>query len=195
MPPSWRPNTIDVNTMSDFNDWSFRRTVQCPELNITNHPFRRASISLYCEGAVPSIVRKQPHFDAGVFEIPFGDQCLSDVIDNCCKDESVVPNIVHYVWFSNTKMNFFHFLSFMSAVKFINPCFILIHGPFVPYGKYWDFFMHMYPSVIHVKRSPPTSVAGNQLAYPEHGSDVMRIEALQGIAFIRIAITKTCLYI
>ena len=92
----------------------------------------------------------------------------------------MVPNVVHYVWFGSQSMTFFHFLSFMSAVKFIKPCLILIHGPSVPYGIYWDYFLSVYSNVIHVKRSRPTAIAGNKLAFVRHGSDVMRIEALQG---------------
>ena len=170
------------STTSELNatDWSFKKRVQCPEFNISNYPSKRKMTGLQCNrNTTPSITQTYSN-DGNIFEISFGDSCLIDAIDMCCKDSFVVPKIVHYVWFGSQPMTFFQFLSFMSAVKFIKPCLILIHGTSVPYGIYWDYFLRVYPNVIHVKRSRPTAVGGNKLAYVRHGSDVMRIEALQG---------------
>ena len=170
------------STTSELNatNWSFDKRVQCPEFNISYYPPKREMIGLQCNrNTTPSITQTYSN-DGNIFEISFGDSCLIDVIDLCCKDSFVVPNVVHYVWFGSQPMNFFHFLSFMSAVKFIKPCLILIHGTFVPYGIYWDYFLSVYSNVIHVRRSRPTTVGRNKLAYVRHGSDVMRIEALQG---------------
>ena len=172
-----QPSDIKLNR----TDWSFKKPVQCPELNISNYPPTRKSIFLQCTCKNnKSCINQKDSEDSSIFEIPFGDTCLIDAIDLCCKDNFLVPNIVHYVWFGNIPMTFFHLLSFMSAVNFIKPCMILIHGPDLPHGVYWDFFLRVYSNVIHVKRSRPTAVAGNKLAFKEHGSDVMRIEALQG---------------
>ena len=174
----WPLNSTE--SQSDPTDWSFKRRVKCPELNLSIYSHARTLVSLDCKrGRTPFIMRKDS-VNNSIFEIPFGDTCLIDAIDKTCKDNFVVPNIVHYVWFNSTPLSFFNFLSFMSAVKFIRPCWILIHGPALPHGVYWNFFLRVFPNVIHVKRSRPTAVAENNLAYPEHASDVMRIEALQG---------------
>ena len=170
------------STTSELNatDWSFNKRMQCPDFNISNYPSKRTMIGLQCNrNTTPSITQTYSN-NGNIFEISFGDSCLIDVIDLHCKDSFVVPNVVHYVWFGSQPMTFFHFLSFMSAVKFIKPCLIIIHGSSVPYGIYWDYFLRVFPNVIHVKRSRPTAVGGNKLAYVRHGSDVMRIEALQG---------------
>ena len=175
---TWRRYT--ATTELNATDWSFNTRVQCPEFNPSNYLSTRKLIVLQCKRNTTPCITETDSNDTNVFEIPFGDTCLIDAIDLCCKDRFVVENIVHYVWFGNQTMTFFHFLSFMSTVNFIKPCLILIAGTTLPYGMYWDYFLRVFPNVIHVKRSRPTAVGGNKLAYVEHGSDVMRIEALQG---------------
>ena len=177
---TWRLSFVD--TEPNRTDWSFNKRVQCPELNISNYPQTRKSIYLQCKSnsTIPRIAQKYSN-DSSIFEVPFGDTCLIDALDFCCNDTFKVQNIVHYVWYGSKPMTFFPFLSFMSAVRFIRPCLILIHGPSLPHGAYWDYFLRVFPNVIHVNRSLPTAVGGTPLAYPEHGSDVMRIEALQGM--------------
>lgn len=100
---------------------------------------------------------------------------MSKFIELYCGDENLVPNVVHYVWCKKHELGFFHFLSFMSALRFIKPCLILFHGDFLPFGKYWNFFISDFHRVIHVQRKCPDG-----FGFLEHASDVMRIEALMG---------------
>lgn len=67
-----------------------------------------------------------------------------------------------------------------SSCRFINPCVVLIHGPDLPHGPYWEYFLQISPNIVHVYRERPTHVFKNQLRFKEHSSDVMRIEALIG---------------
>ena len=181
LPQPWRLNSTESE--SDLTDWSFKRSVKCPELNISSYSPIRTLVSLNCKREETPFITQRDTVSSSIFEIPFGDTCLINAVDRFCKDNFVVPNIVHYVWFNSTQFSFFNFLSFMSAIKFIRPCLILIHGPAIPYGDYWDFFLRAFPNVMHVKRSRPTAVAENNFAYPEHASDVMRIEALLGESY------------
>ena len=181
LPQPWRLNSTESE--SDPSDWSFKRSVKCPELNISSYSPIRTLVSLNCKRDEAPFITQRDTVSSSIFEIPFGDTCLINAIDRFCKDNFVVPNIVHYVWFNSTQLSFFNFLSFMSAIKFIRPCLILIHGPAIPYGIYWDFFLRAFPNVMHVKQSRPTAVAENNFAYPEHASDVMRIEALLGESY------------
>ena len=62
--------------------------------------------------------------------------------------------------------------------RFMKPCLIVLHGPFVPYGDYWNYLVQLSPNIVHVRRERPTEVFGNTLKFKEHSSDVMRIQAL-----------------
>ncbi|KAL3836289.1 hypothetical protein ACJMK2_021726 [Sinanodonta woodiana] len=139
----------------------------------------RKKITLNCERGRPFIKISetiQPH---DIFQISYDDPCLTNYIDNCCSDSKPVPNIVHFIWFMYKEFNFFHYLSFMSAVRFVRPCLILLHGNYVPHGRYWRSFTLSFPFVILVQRSPRSSIFGNKIKFLEHISDVMRIEILK----------------
>ena len=176
----WRSETFNYDVVSDMTDWSFRKRITCPKFTARGFPRARQMIALQCDSSV-EIVTKISNSSKDIFEIPFGDKCLIDVINKYCTEGNRVPNIVHYVWYSKTSMDFLHFLSFISVIKFVSPCLILIHGPYLPYGLYWEYFVRVYPRIIHVKRKPPRKAGSRFLAFPEHGSDMMRIEALQGM--------------
>ena len=180
LPVSWLPGPLHAETVSDMQDWSFQNIITCPKFTVYNAPSERKIVSLKCDGDSARLVTTISNKSADIFTVPFNNKCLLNFIDSCCLNGRTVPNVVHYIWFSHNDMDFFHFLSFISAVKFVKPCLILIHGPYRPYGVYWHYFLHVFPNVIHVHRNLTRTVKGNKLAYAEHGSDVMRIEALEG---------------
>ena len=171
---------VSAKPASDMTNWSFQNIIICPDFSLRDVPLERKTMSLQCDGNSARLISRRTNSSADIFTIPFRDNCLIQFIDSCCLNGRPVPNVVHYVWYSNSSMDFFHFLSFISVVRFVKPCLILIHGPFLPHGTYWDYFVHVFTNIIHVKRNHPTAVGGNKLAYPEHGSDVMRIQALDG---------------
>ena len=112
-------------------------------------------------------------------QVQFGSQCLIDVVDACCNDNKNVPNVAHFIWYGAQELGYFQFLTFMSLLRFMQPCLILIHGNAIPHGKYWDYFKSLTPNIIHVNRTRPVKIFGHSLAHREHASDLMRIEALQ----------------
>ena len=189
LPASWLPGPLHAETVSDMRDWSFQNIITCPKFTLYDAPSERQFVSLKCTGDTARLVTTISNNSVDVYTVPYKDKCLLTFIDNCCLNGRTVPNVVHYVWFSYTKMDFFNFLSFISVVKFVKPCLILIHGPYLPHGDYWEFFLHVFPNVIHVQRNLTRTVKDKRLAYAEHGSDIMRIEALDGENFTFIILT------
>ena len=176
----WTNYLIKPKTANDMTDWSFQRKVQCPKFYLSKYPTIRPRVSLSCDSNNPQLTVTHTTSTHDVDEVEFGNKCLNDVIQRCCLGDQQVPNVVHYIWYSDKELGYFQFLSFMSALRFMKPCLFLIHGNYLPKGEYWDHFISVSPNVIHVKRSKPKSVFGHKLSYEEHASDVMRIEALIG---------------
>lgn len=114
-----------------------------------------------------------------VFKVPFQDSCLRRILDWYCRDDKMVPNIVHYVWFGKNEFNFIHFLSFLSVHKFQNPCVIMVHADKLPKGKLWTYFLQISPKVIHVQRKQPKKIFKKKIAFVEHKADVAKLEALK----------------
>jgi hypothetical protein len=90
-----------------------------------------------------------------------------------------VPSIAHYIWFSKREMNFYHFLSFISVLKHLKPCLILVHGD-VPYGLYWEYILTVANNIVNVKMEPPTTIFGRKIGRIEHQADVTRLLVLRG---------------
>ena len=171
---------LGTRAVSGMTDWSFIKINMCPHFTLRDIHKERKKIILKCNEESARMAWRKANSSSDIFTIPFKDKCLINFIDTCCLEGRTVPNVVHYVWYSNITMDFFHFLSFASVARFVKPCLILIHGQYLPTGVYWDYFVHVFPYIIHVQRDLPTSVGNNKLAFREHGSDVMRIQALDG---------------
>lgn len=176
----WTKHLINPVTDTNLTDWTFKSRRQCPKFTVDEYPKIRNKVTLHCDGKNSKLVTSNTKSTRDIQQVEFGNECLRDVIDNCCRGKHVVPNVVHYIWYADKELGYFQFISFMSALRFMKPCLVLIHGPFIPRGKYWNYFVSISPNVIHVKREKPTEIFGQKLAYPEHASDIMRIEALKG---------------
>ena len=180
--PSWAVGMVNSKTVSDLKNWNFNDRIQCPAFTIkTQKTIKRIKIIFNCSDDTPKIHNSSTYSSSDVMTVPFGDSCLLKVIESCCHDQNSVPNVLHYVWYGRKELGYFHFLSFMSGLRFMKPCLILIHGEHLPYGPYWDYFIQLSPNVVHVQRKRIEVVYNKKLSFPEHGADVMRIEALQGI--------------
>ena len=174
----WTGYIKNPEITTNWKTWTFKDTVNCPKFDISNYPKARHKVSLNCDKE-PTMVTSVTTKTDSIFSVKFGDECLKRVIDNCCVGNKKVPNVVHYIWYSKRELGFFQFVSFMSALRFIKPCLFLIHGDYVPYGKFWDYFVSISPNIIHVQRDRPQTVFGKKLQYKEHSSDIMRIEGLK----------------
>ena len=179
-------NAYDKNihhtfSTSNMKDWTFKHRIHCPSVNFTNFSSEREGILFTCTRTSSNVYTEKRVTKANVSQLPFGNMCLAEVIDNCCKlQNDTIPNVVHYVFCGKQELGFFQFLSYMSVVRFIRPCMILFHGDTPPSGHYWDYFISIYSNVVHVKRDCFYGGTGHRLGYFEHGTDLMRIEALLG---------------
>lgn len=116
------------------------------------------------------------------FRVSFFDTCLKRVVrEHCHGDDLPVPRLVHYVTLGfRQKMHFYMFLSVISAVRFIQPCLVLFHGDYLPYGPYWAILLQLFPRVIHVQREQPTTIFGHRIETIQHRADIVRLQAMIG---------------
>lgn len=92
----------------------------------------------------------------------------------------VVPKIVHFTWYSKTKLTFrfHHFLSMLSAQKRIEPEKIMFWYEIYPKGKWWERAKKAIPQIEMRYRKAPMNIFGNIIRVPEHQSDIVRLEAV-----------------
>lgn len=96
----------------------------------------------------------------------------------------VVPNIVHYTWFSGSgktkddAFQFHHHMSVLSAYRFIKPVVIYFWCDKEPTGGWWNNTADTVPilTVKHMKR--PDKVFGVEIADYDHKTDVARLDIL-----------------
>jgi hypothetical protein len=162
-------------TFPDINDWTFQCSVPCNEIKPTD--MTRIDVIKSCPVAVG--VTWSRVADKTLFHIPYQSRCLDNLINDYCQTSNVVPSIAHYVWFSKREMTFYHFLSFISVLKHLKPCLLLIHGD-VPYGLYWEYILTIADNIVNVKMEPPTTIFGIKIGCVEHQADVTRLLVLRG---------------
>lgn len=166
--------------------WSIRRStdqeayVECPYFNVSeiNYFTPRMKFSLNCEAsgeAMVSITLTEDSSD--IWTVPFRDKCVGKYIAQCTGFKSV-PSVVHYVWYRKGELTFNTFTSILSVIRFVKPCTIIFHGDKIPFGKYWDYIVSLFPNIIHMKRILSSAPFGETFAYNEHIRDVARLEAL-----------------
>lgn len=95
-------------------DWDSRPPFPCGQ---------RLRITLECDSRLASIKRKWVKADTPPVAYDFNDPCLSRVILKRCYDNGrPVPRVVHFVTFRRRPMQFYTFLSVLSAVRFVQVC-------------------------------------------------------------------------
>lgn len=159
----------------------YKEQIVCPYV-IANKTFiRRSYKHIHCQRKNSQI---EVHTSVPAVNIvqamPFGSLCLDAYIRACCiTDQMPVPKIVHYIWYGNKDVfSFYGFLSFISVLRFVRPCIILIHGDNLPSGVYWNFILDSFTKIVHVKRKIENEIFGKRPKHRNHISDIIRIEAL-----------------
>ncbi|KAK7486324.1 hypothetical protein BaRGS_00022494 [Batillaria attramentaria] len=110
----------------------------------------------------------------------FTDVCLGRVVrERCFGNTTLIPKLVHYVMFGGKQISFYTFLGILSAVRFVQPCLLLLHMDRVPTGLFWDTLLRMVPNIVHVQRSPPKVIFGRKVKVVEHQADIVRLEAMR----------------
>ncbi|VDH94308.1 Hypothetical predicted protein [Mytilus galloprovincialis] len=165
--------------VDNSNNWNFNCTVPCADMPDKTNMSDRVQAHVNCNTLKPSMELINVKRMDTIQVFPEDSECLQTFVMENCHDVKPVPNLVHYMWFSKREMNFYHFVSFLSASRFLKPCLILIHGDILPFGTYWDYLLTLVSNILHVQRSPPEEVFGRNLTFIEHKSDIARIQALQ----------------
>ncbi|XP_076082507.1 uncharacterized protein LOC143053599 isoform X2 [Mytilus galloprovincialis] len=165
--------------VDNSNNWNFNCTVPCADMPDKTNMSDRVQAHVNCKTLKPSMELINVKRMDTIQVFPEDSECLQTFVMENCHDVKPVPNLVHYMWFSKREMNFYHFVSFLSASRFLKPCLILIHGDILPFGTYWDYLLTLVSNILHVQRSPPEEVFGRNLTFIEHKSDIARIQALQ----------------
>ena len=168
------------DTPTDLTDWTYTRKRKCPKITIpdTITNTKRVKYSLKCDNDRPALIPSFTNRSDDIWVVTLKDSCLASFINSCCNDSRGIPNIVHYVWYFKKEMQFYMFLSMISIIRYVRPCLILFHGEYLPYGKYWDYIIRIYPNVVHVKRPRPLDIFGIKISHHEHSGDIMRMDAL-----------------
>lgn len=167
-----------AQTPSDMSDWTTSKRAECPQLNVKQERKTRLKLIFVCNKmeVFANLVHTNETND--VFQVRPDDKCLSLLVSQCCTGALPVPNVVHYVWFEKRNLSFFEFVSFMSTIRFVRPCVILIHGDSLPEGKFWDYILSIFPNIVHVERKVPNFLFGKSVKYKEHIVDAWRIKSL-----------------
>ncbi|XP_077862213.1 uncharacterized protein LOC144343669 [Saccoglossus kowalevskii] len=104
------------------------------------------------------------------------------------KNETVVPNIAHFIWFSCHMFKFENLISILSAHRIMQAERILFHTDCEPESKWWKQAKLLIPVLEVVQKTPPTEVFGKTLnpIWPHQAADVARLHILRemgGVSF------------
>lgn len=169
---------LSTKAPSYFSDWSYKNRLVCPDLNLKQMQKTRKKLLLTCSKDQVFVNLVETNATDEVHQVRPDDKCLSMYIGQCCSDAFPVPNVVHYVWYNKKRLSFFEFVSFVSTIRFVRPCAILIHGDSLPEGIYWNFIKSLYPNIVHVVRKVPELLFGKEIRYVEHIADAWKISSL-----------------
>ncbi|XP_077863664.1 uncharacterized protein LOC144348038 [Saccoglossus kowalevskii] len=92
--------------------------------------------------------------------------------------DTVVPNVAHFIWFSNHTFRFYHLLSILSAHKIMKADRILFHTDSEPEGAYWDELKQKVPELEIIHRDPPLTIFNLTLNARWHQADIASLEIL-----------------
>ena len=106
----------------------------------------------------------------------------SNILNKAVRNSKmVVPKVVHYTWFyskKNCNLKFHHFMSLLSAYKYMKPKEIIVWYDDLPCGKWWEEAKSRVPVLTLHYMAPPQTVFGKPIRVPEHKSDVARLDIL-----------------
>lgn len=99
------------------------------------------------------------------------------------KNNYVVPNVVHYIWYADkpTKFKFFHMLSMLSAEKFLKPDAIYFHTNLEPVGDYWEQAKSKLTTLKIMHRKPTTCLFDEPLKDPIWNTSQSNVDRLNAL--------------
>lgn len=165
------------------DDWTFSSTVDCLRnsstsiLEKSNTERKRPYIGCSENDVYMNLTHLSSGSPDQVFQFP--SNCLKRVVAKYCKDNLTVPNIVHYIWFGSLSFEFMHFVSFLSAYKYQNPCMILFFHDMLPSGIWWNLLRQTVPNIVLVRVITPTHISGRRIKFIQHKADIFRLQILK----------------
>lgn len=100
-----------------------------------------------------------------------------------------IPRILHYVWFGDEPLEFFHYLAIKSAVD-CNPGFdVVMHAARTPWGPWWRAISHLV-GVERCRR--PRSIEGRCITHVAHAADLVRLDVLLAHGGVYLDIDTLC---
>jgi hypothetical protein len=99
------------------------------------------------------------------------------------RQNTLVPNLVHFVWFGKgRRFNFCNAMALVSAKIFIKPDVIFFHGDGEPVGQWWEYAKKNVSDKLQlVHRKIPHRISGKKVTKIEHSSDYARLQILLGM--------------
>ncbi|KAK7482748.1 hypothetical protein BaRGS_00026046, partial [Batillaria attramentaria] len=144
------------------------------------HCTHRLRPQLSCNKSPADILYEWVSVDTPPAAYSFRDKCLGNVVrERCTENKNLIPKLVHSVMFGGKEMSLYTFLGFLSTVRFVQPCLVLVQADLLPTGPYWDTLLRLVPNILHVKRAAPRVIFGNDVKRIEHSSDIARLEAVK----------------
>ena len=161
-------NNSDSEKKSPHDVVQMHQKYSLPLIHATNNRLKNAM-----EGIVEILPKKDQAkpSQAGHFK----KNCTVDN-DDCLP----VPRIVHYAWYSTTKLQFrfHHYISVLSAYKHIRPKKFMFWYEIAPQGPWWKKINEVVPVIELVYRKAPSEIFGKKIQVAEHQSDIVRLEAV-----------------
>ncbi|KAK2145062.1 hypothetical protein LSH36_705g01012 [Paralvinella palmiformis] len=124
---------------------------------------------------------ENPHLAAASLPV---DACAKNILTPRTVpdyNKYTIPNVVHYIWFSNTskrrEFNFVNYLSVLSVYKIQQPKEIIFHCDLIPTDRWWHKVWDDFPITIQ-RVNTRTEIFGVPIKYIEHASDIVRLEIL-----------------
>ncbi|XP_046568272.1 uncharacterized protein LOC124276676 [Haliotis rubra] len=163
------------NEVDEFLDYSTSQNCTVRDLLLSADPsFNTVNQDLFCD-------EKAKSSDV-ICRWFFAQIGMSDIHDeNACRrtgSDSKVPKIVYYVIFGPYTFQFYHYVSVVSARRFINPSAIYLIGDAHPSGVWWTQVLRDVPGVRFVYRERPPGINGKPVTWKHHLSDLVRLQAL-----------------
>ena len=103
----------------------------------------------------------------------------------------LVPNIVHYINFGRKQpFVFYNYVAYMALETYIKPDLIILWGDMPPHvnNTWWQKTRQNVPNIYYLDTKPYDIIAGKNVTFIEHSSDMHRLEILTGKGNLFLAI-------
>ena len=111
----------------------------------------------------------------------FDDTGVPQCSDHSIKERaSSIPNVIHYMTLDNKEMTFLEWLAIRSAIHYLQPDKVYLHGEAEPVGEWYRKLREHHSTVVrfHLIPVPKQTIFGMPLERMAHRSDFLRLAIL-----------------